>query len=203
VLIVTLISALAAVVSVAVAIWTYFATRKVAEVRYEISQLADYQIPASFLEGLPRAPIMLRAESTGNKAAENVTLVLKVKPLIINCHVEPPIHAPSVVNGEVRLCVARLNPGQSVRIFLECNGDPTSDQVESTEFTHSEGSARLYSGTQEPPVFWNRYLWLGVSIAVAIAAIAMLLQTVFVPKKDRSPEVPSQSAGTPRASAQP
>jgi len=94
VLIVTLISAVAAVVGVGVAIWTSFATRKIAEVRYEISQLADYQIPASFLEGLPRAPIMLKAESTGNKAAENVSFVLKMRTPIINYHVEPPVYVP-------------------------------------------------------------------------------------------------------------
>jgi hypothetical protein len=189
-------------VSVAVAIWTYFATR-IAEVRYQISQLADYQIPASFLEGLPRAPIMLRAESTGNKAAENVTFVLKVKTLVINYHVEPQIHVLSVVNNEIRLYVARLNPGQSVRIFLECNGDPTSDQVESTEFTHSEGSARLFSSTQEPPMLWKRYLWLSVLTAVAMAAIAILFETVLVRTKDRLPEGPAHSVGTPPASAPP
>jgi hypothetical protein len=146
---------------------------------------------------------MLRAESTGNKAAENVTFVLKMKTPIINYHVEPPVHVPSVVDSEVRLSIARLNPGQSVRIFLECNGEPTSDQVESTEFTHSEGAARLFFSIQEPPILWIRYVWLSLLTTVAIAAIGVLVETVLVRIKDRLPEVPAHSVSTPRESAPP
>jgi len=86
-----------------------------------------------------------------------------------------------------------------VRIFLECNGDPTSNQVESTEFTHSEGAARLFSSIQEPPISWNRYFWLSILTAVAIAAIAVLLETVLIRTKDRVPGVPAHSVSTPRA----
>ncbi len=188
-LIVTLISAIAGVAGVAFAIWTYFATRRFAEIRYEISQFVDYRIPPSFLRGLLRAPIAIRVESTGNKAAENVTLVVTTKIPIVDYEVEPAELVATVTDNEVRLKMGKLNPGQSVRIFLQCNGDPTLNQVESTEFTHAEGAARLFSGIQEQTVLLSRYFWFGVLLAIALLATLILNQT------KRSLEVHSHSGG--------
>jgi hypothetical protein len=177
VLIVTLISAIAGVTGVAFAIWTYFATRRFAEIRYEISQFVDYRIPPSFLRGLLRVPIAIRVESTGNKAAENVSLVARTKIPIVDCEVEPAASAPARSDNEVRLTVARLNPGQSIRIFLQCNGDPTLDQVASTEFTHAEGAARLFSGIRETRVLLNPWVLLALVLGLALLGNLIFDQT--------------------------
>jgi hypothetical protein len=139
-LIVTVVSTCAAVAGVAFGVWRHFSTRKTSEIRYEISQLADYKVPAQFLRSLSRAPITISIESTGTKAAENTKFAIKTKFPIDECEVQPAELEPAIFTNEVLLDAGRLNPGQSVRVFIACNGDPTLDQIESSEITHAEGA---------------------------------------------------------------
>jgi hypothetical protein len=140
-LIVTVVSAGAAVAGVAFGVWRHFVSRKTSELRYEISQLADYKVPAQFLKSLSRAPITISIESTGTKAAENTKLAVKTRFPIDECEVQPAELKPTVFTNEVHLDAGRLNPGQSVRVFIACNGDPALDQLENSEITHAEGAA--------------------------------------------------------------
>jgi hypothetical protein len=63
----------------------------------------DDRIPPSFLRGPLRAPIAIRVESAGNKAAENVTLGMTTKVPIVDCEVEPAEAVPMLPDNQVRL----------------------------------------------------------------------------------------------------
>ena len=200
-LIITVISTCAGVVGVAFGIWKYFSSRKISEVRYEISQLSDYKIPAEFLEGLARAPIVVRAQSTGTKAAENVVFKIKMRFPVDKCEVDPSGLEIKIANNEVQLSVARLNPGQSVRMFMTCNGDPLLEQVNTFEFTHVDGPARPFASADRT-VDSNQILITAlisalVSIPVTILLI-WLLQTreaymvrLELPQHQENPTLPN------------
>lgn len=144
--IVPIVSALIASGSFAFAIFTYFRTRKFAELRYEITELSDFKIPAAFVQQLGYAPIAVRIESTGNKAAENVFLDLTTTNQIEKYEIEPETFVPAKKprgNG-VQLSIEKLNPAQTLRIFIICSGNPIEKQLGRTS-THSAREAGLTS----------------------------------------------------------
>jgi hypothetical protein len=122
-------------------VWAHFTTRKVAKVRYEISQFADYKMPAEFLKEVSKAPVKIRAVSLGNKSAQNVALRLKTKFPIVAYEIDPPELKPKISHNELRFEVDRLNPRQELNLFITCNGDPTVNQIETLQITHSQGVA--------------------------------------------------------------
>lgn len=132
-------------------VWTHFTTRKVAEVRYEISQFADYKIPAEFLKEVSKAPVKIRVVSLGNKSAQNVALRFKAKFPIVAYEIDPPELKPKISDNEVRVEVDRLNPRQELNLFITCNGDPSVEQIEALQITHTEGVARAMT-LNEPSV---------------------------------------------------
>jgi hypothetical protein len=132
----------------AFAVWTHLSTRRVAEVRYQVSQFADYKMPAEFLKDVSRAPIKIHAVSTGNKSAENVAVRIKTKFPLVAYEFDPPELAPKVADNELRVEIGKLNPQQEFNLFLTCNGDPAIDQVEAVQITHAEGVALLMSLTK-------------------------------------------------------
>lgn len=123
-------------------LYKHFTTRKVSRLLYEASELSDYPIPQKFLSGLTHAPVAISAESTGNKSAKNVVFELKTKTDIDSVEVDPAQFAPTKPSPkEVGLKVDELNPGQTVRIFLNCKGYPSDSQIEQIGISHSEGKA--------------------------------------------------------------
>ena len=126
--------------------WIYFRQRKVAELRFQITQLSDFGIPSEFVKELaPHALITISLESTGNKAAEHLNLNITAKNSLEKYEVNPKFPNMHVnigaANEAVRLSIERLNPSQKLKIFLSCGGDPTENQLSGYEFTHSEGKA--------------------------------------------------------------
>jgi hypothetical protein len=174
-LIVTVVSACAAVAGVAFGVWKHFATRKTSEIRYEISQLADYKVPAQFLRSLSRAPITISIESTGTKAAENTKFAIKTKFPIDQCEVQPAELKPTICTNEVHLDAGRLNPGQSVRVFIACNGDPTLDQIESSEITHAEGTALSRTQRSKEPRQNSEIKALALLLGLMAALVGILI----------------------------
>jgi hypothetical protein len=72
------ISPIITFVALAWAVWTYFKSRRYAELRFQITQIADFAIPRELVKQLaPHALISVVLESTGNKAAEHIELNIK------------------------------------------------------------------------------------------------------------------------------
>jgi hypothetical protein len=90
--------------------------KKIAELRYEIIQLSDFNIPSQFVERLGYAPVAIRVENTGDKAAENVILDATTKHSIEKCETEPQQFMPRNLANNVYLSIERLNPGQTFRM---------------------------------------------------------------------------------------
>jgi hypothetical protein len=124
------------------AVWTYLASRKIADIRYEVSQFADYRMPSEFLKEVSKAPVKIRAISAGNKAAQNVALKIKTRFPIVACEPDPPELRVKISNNEIRVEIDKLNPHQEPSLFVTCNGDPSVDQLEAIQITHDEGVAQ-------------------------------------------------------------
>lgn len=137
--IIALISVVVAALGVGFGIYKHFTTRKVARVIYEVSQLADYAVPESFLHGIPQALVVVKVESAGNKLAENIVLRIRTVSDITDADVEPDEYALAQTEREIKGVVDRLNPGQRFRILLYCDGNPVENQIDELELTHSEG----------------------------------------------------------------
>ena len=138
---VAVLAVVVAVFSLAFGIYKHFSTRKVASLLYEVSQLADYDVPESFLLGLTQALVVLRIDSVGSRMAENVVLRLRTN-FPINEHEAKPLHAMIRVDGQdVTADLGEMNPGQSLKLLLYCNGPASEDQLEHIELTHAEGEA--------------------------------------------------------------
>lgn len=150
--IVAIVSVVIALVSLTFAVYKHFATRSFARVAYEISQMSDYGVPQSFLEGVNSAPLSVKFESAGTKKAENIILRLKTNSKIIS-HTVVPAYANAAINStnELELKINELNPTQQVRIFVNCQGNPAEDQIDEFELTHAEGAAI----NKKSPAFTN------------------------------------------------
>jgi hypothetical protein len=120
-------------------IYTHFSTRKAAGLLYEVSQLSDYGVPESFLNDLPRALVVIRIESAGNKSAENVILRVVLRSKITDHEIEPAGISADVSDNTVIVSLPTLNPTQRFRLLLYCDGRAVDDQVDNLELTHSEG----------------------------------------------------------------
>lgn len=137
--IVAIITSIIAFLGFAFGVYKHFSTRKVARLVYEVSQISDYGVPNDFLLGMSRAPVTVVVESSGNRRVENVMVEVKTKSEIEKYKVEPE-DAEVVVGKDFMKAKARsLNPTQTFKAFLDCSGNPSEDQIESLEVTHSEG----------------------------------------------------------------
>jgi hypothetical protein len=82
-------------------VYQHFATRKVARIGYEISQISDYGVPDSFISDNPVAPVTIRIESVGNKSSEHVLLRMKTNSPIKNHELTPPDYDVTIDNTDV------------------------------------------------------------------------------------------------------
>ena len=138
-LVITIVSVVIAALSLLFALYKHFSTRKIARLAYEVSQLSDYDVPESFLQGVTRALVVIRVESTGNKLAENVVLRVKTRSKIVDHEIHPNEFNATVSEQEIATTAEKLNPAQHLRILLYCEGRAVDDQIESIELTHAEG----------------------------------------------------------------
>lgn len=129
-------------------VWEHFATRKIAEIGYQIAQFADFKTPIEFLKDVSKAPIKIRAISSGSKSARDISFRIKTRFPIVSYELDPSELVPKISNNEFRVEIERLNPDQELNLFLTCNGDPATDQIDSIQITHSEGIARQTSLTK-------------------------------------------------------
>ncbi len=123
-------------------IYAHFRTHRVAKLTYEVSQLSDFDVPPSFLQDLPRAPVALKITSRGNKGTENIVLNLSARSEIEEYDVTPKGTDVRLEGHSISLNVAKLNPSQEVKLFLRCSGSPSENQIEGLDLSHSEGKAQ-------------------------------------------------------------
>ncbi len=123
-------------------IYAHFRTHRVAKLTYEVSQLSDFDVPSSFLQYLPRAPVALTITSRGNRGTENIVLNLSARSEVEEYDVTPKGTDVRLEGHSISLNVARLNPSQQVKLFLRCSGSPSEDQIEVLNLSHSEGAAQ-------------------------------------------------------------
>ena len=123
-------------------IYAHFRTHRVAKLTYEVSQLSDFDVPSSFLQDLPRAPVALTITSRGNKGTENIVLNLSARSEVEEYDVTPKGTDVRFEGHSISLNVAKLNPSQQIKLFLRCSGSPSEDQIEDLNLSHSEGAAQ-------------------------------------------------------------
>ena len=146
--IVAIVSAVIGGLGVLFGIYAHFSTRKVAKLTYEVSQLSDFDVPSSFLEDLPRAPVAITINSRGNKGTENIILNLEVNSDIEEYDVSPMSTDVSVDGSSLSLNASRLNPSQQIKLVLRCSGSPWEDQINELNLSHSEGTAQNERGVR-------------------------------------------------------
>jgi len=121
-------------------IYKHFSTRKVAKLTYSVSQISDFGVPASFLKDMNRAPIAITVTSRGNKGTENIMGRVKTRHPIEEFEVDPSTVIIRHNGSEIQFQQDRLNPSQKIHLSLRCSGDPSVNQIEEFNLSHSEGS---------------------------------------------------------------
>lgn len=137
--IIAIVSVAVAFLSLSFAVYKHIVTSKTARLIYEISQLSDYDVPASFLEGIPQALVVVRIENGGNKMAEHVKLRIATKSNLTEYEVEPGEIEVAQETRALSTVIEKLNPEEHIRLLLYLDGTPTENQVEDFQLTHSEG----------------------------------------------------------------
>ena len=137
--IVAIVSAFVATLALIWAIYSHFSNRKIARLTYEISQLADYDVPDSFLNDIPLAPVAITITSRGNKSTENIVLVLEAKSPIAEIESSWPVANFEHNKNYIKFNENKLNPSQEIKLFLKCEGKAFEDQILEFELSHSEG----------------------------------------------------------------
>jgi len=119
--------------------YKHFTTRKVAKLTYAVSQISDFGVPASFLQDMDRAPVAITVTSRGNKGTENIMGRVRTRHPIEEFEVDPPTATVAHDGNEIQFQQERLNPSQQIHLSLRCSGDPSVNQVEDFNLSHSEG----------------------------------------------------------------
>jgi hypothetical protein len=139
-ILVAIISAIIAGLALMWAIFTHFSSRKISKLTYEISQISDFGVPESFLEGMRYAPIALTMTSRGNKSVEKIVLNLETVHEIEDCEVTPGNLPITYKENQLSLEVSSLNPSQEIKLFVRCSdADPYYNQILNISLSHSEG----------------------------------------------------------------
>ncbi len=138
----TIVAVVIGVLGLLFGIYSHFSTRKVAKLTYEVSQLSDFDVPPSFLQDMPRAPVAVTITSRGNKGTENIVLNMKMNSDLESYEVSPTGAEVSLNGAKLSLHVSRLNPSQTIKLFLRCAGSPSENQIESLDLSHSEGAGK-------------------------------------------------------------
>ena len=120
--------------------YAHFTTRKVAKLTYAVSQISDFGVPTSFLQGVNRAPVAVIITSRGNKSTENIIGRVITRYPIDEYEIDPITTTVSQNKNELQFQQDRLNPSQQIHLSLRCNGDASADQVEKIVLSHSEGT---------------------------------------------------------------
>jgi len=140
----TLVAIISAIIAGLALIWGVYAhisTRKISKLTYEVSQLSDFGVPESFLADMPRAPIAVTVTSRGNKGTENIILRLKTVSEIENFEASPANLPITHKGNELTIESAKLNPSQKIKLFVRCAGNPSDNQIQELDISHSEGGA--------------------------------------------------------------
>ncbi|MEM7221103.1 MAG: hypothetical protein AAF515_22270 [Pseudomonadota bacterium] len=137
---VALVSAGIAALALIWAVYSHMSTRKVSKLTYELTELADFGVPAEFLCGITHSPVVLTITSRGNAATENIVLNLETTTLIEECDVRPKSAVVSWTERELSLSANKLNPSQQIVVSLKCDGNPAQSQVCSLKLSHSGGA---------------------------------------------------------------
>ncbi len=139
--IVTISSLLVGLLGFIFGVYAHFSTRKVAKLQYEVVQLTDFNLPASFLRPLETIPVMLTVYSVGNKRAENINIQIQLASPVVEWHVESDEPYEEIVHEtHAQLLMRSLNPEEVIRLSLQCRKDmQLKTYVREIKVTHSEG----------------------------------------------------------------
>lgn len=142
-LMVSIVSTLVGFAGVVFGIYKHVSSKKEARLVYEISQLSDFGIPNGFLKDVTSAPISIVVENIGNKSAKNIKIKIQTKSSIEKreLHSDNPDSKIDAQKSEVNYIVGEINPSESVKLVLICDGSPYEDQIQGLSITHSEGEA--------------------------------------------------------------
>ena len=138
-------------------VYTHFANRKVAKIVYEVSQISNFNVPASFLDDMHSAPVSVTLNSVGSKAAKKIVGEITFCSEINLVQTTPRDIELKVQGNWLSFEVSNLNPSQEVHFSLKVDGNPAEDQIESISITHEEGVASLPSSVGK-----LRYRFLGI-----------------------------------------
>ncbi|MCP3867216.1 MAG: hypothetical protein GY703_03800 [Gammaproteobacteria bacterium] len=144
--IVAIVSVIVGALGFIFGVFTHFSTRKVAKLTYQVSQLSDFDVPPTFLQDLPRAPIAITVTSRGNKGTENIILNLAAISDIEEFDVSPKGTRVNIEGTSLSLSTDRLNPSQQIKLFLRCSGSLWDNQIEEFNLSHSEGAGQNERG---------------------------------------------------------
>lgn len=157
--VVAIISVIVAGLALLWGIYAHVSTRKVSKLTYKTSQLSDFGVPDSFLADVPRAPLAITVKSLGNKATQNIIIRLKTTSDIENFDAFPVELPIKQTGNELIIQAETLNPSQRIKLFARCVGNPSEDQIDELEITHSEGSA-----TNESEVKFISFSFFGIEL---------------------------------------
>ena len=166
-ILIAVISAIIAALALLWAIYTHFSTRKIARLTYKVSQLADFDVPESFLMDMPVAPLSVTVTSRGNKSTENVVLRLTTISTVENFEVSPRDTKITHTHDELHIEASRLNPSQQIKLFVRCSGEAMSDQIKSIDISHSEGT-----GINENEAKSIAFNFMGIDLVYDTQALA-------------------------------
>jgi hypothetical protein len=128
-------------------IYTYFSSKKTANLRYSVTQLTDYDLPEVITTLLHSVPFAIEIKSVGNKQVENIRVRMvtssKLEEVKVMASEE---HQESLDEKTANIALQILNPGETIKITGQCvKLAGIKNYVETLEITHSEGVAEKAS----------------------------------------------------------
>ncbi len=154
-------------------VYKHFATLKVSKLTYSISQISDFGVPKSFLDGMVNAPVAITVTSRGNKHADNIIGRIKTYNPIAEVKIDPSNIEISNNEHELQFQIDKLNPSQKILVSLKCIGEASVQQVESFELTHSSGE-----GLDENKITYVILSLLGVGMEFEISPLKTRLTRI-------------------------
>jgi hypothetical protein len=123
--------------------YTRFIARKTANLRYSVTQLTDFALPAGIIPLLHSVPFAINIKSVGNKQVENIRVrVLTSSKLEEVDVIASEAHEESCDEKAANIVVQVLNPGETIKITGQCARlEGIKNYLETLEITHREGVA--------------------------------------------------------------
>ena len=177
---VAIISAVIGALGFLFGIYFHYRTYKVAKLTYQISQIFDFGVPWSLLKDMPRAPVAITITSRGGKATENIALHMTIRSDIDNYDVIPSDVGISHDGSTLSLRVSRLNPSESLKLFLRCTGSPAENQVADFNLSHSEGEGEDERGPGLARDAYKTAAIVGTVGALVISLLFLAIQKLLM-----------------------